>query len=270
MLTTLGDEGLVICRDLSGDSGSYRWSSNAMDVVGFGHMDAYVNALSYRAFRNATALLAAIDDRELALRAKAAADGIRANYARYLLNPQTGWVAGWRSRDGALHDYAFVSINGMAVAYGLLEPTAARTAMMNLEALRARVWQGNAMQGLPLNLLPIRREDHMLPDIIGDFTPTYETYTDGALSGWTAAYYLRALSVCGMREQAQQLARELDAGYALGVFDGGIGTGHEFHSWEGLPTGYEGTLIGCFAPRYAIAIEQGLFKPFEPEWWLGE
>ena len=33
-------------------------------------------------------------------------------------------------------------------------------------------------------------------------------------------------------------------------------------TWEGLPTGYEGTLIGCFAPLYGIAIEQGLFKPF--------
>lgn len=270
MAATLGDEGLIICRDLSGDSGSYRWSSNAMDVVGFGHMDAYVNAWSYRAFRNAAALLAVLDESALAQRARDAADSIHANYARYLLNPETGWVAGWRSRDGALHDYAFLSINGMAAALGLLEPEAARTALLNLEALRARVWHGNAAQGLPHNLLPIRREDHMLPDVMGDFTPTYETYTDGALSGWTAAYYLRALSICGLREQAQQLARELDAGYALGVFDGGIGTGHEFRSWEGLPTGYEGTLIGCFAPLYAIGIEQGLFKPFEPEWWLGE
>jgi hypothetical protein len=109
----------------------------------------------------------------------------------------------------------------------------------------------------------------MLPSIVPDFAPTFETYTDGSLSGWPGAYYLRALSIHGLKERARQLARELDEGYAAGVFDGGMGTGHEFRSWEGLPTGYEGTLIGCFAPLYAIAIEQGVIAPFEPEWWPG-
>ena len=31
-------EAMIVCRALSGNSGSYRWSSNAMDVVGFGHL----------------------------------------------------------------------------------------------------------------------------------------------------------------------------------------------------------------------------------------
>lgn len=57
MLGIIGKEGLVISRNLSGNSGSHRWSSNAMDVVGFGHMDAYVNAWTYRALRNAKFLL---------------------------------------------------------------------------------------------------------------------------------------------------------------------------------------------------------------------
>lgn len=121
--------------------------------------------------------------------------------------------------------------------------------------------------GLPCNLLPIHPDDHMLPSIVPDFAPTFETYTNGSLSAWPAAYYLRALSIHGLKDQARQLARELDEGYAAGMFDGGMGSGHEFRSWEGLPTGYEGTLIGCFAPLYAIAIEQGVIAPFEPEWW---
>jgi hypothetical protein len=59
----------------------------------------------------------------------------------------------------------------------------------------------------------------------------------------------------------------MEEGYAAGVFNGGNGTGHEFRSWEGLPTGYEGTLIGCFGPMYAIAIEKGVLQPKTPEWW---
>ncbi len=267
MLGTLGDQGLVVCRDLSGDSGSYRWSSNGMDVVGFGHLDGYVNAWSYRAFRNAAVLLADLGRDELSAQTARAADGIRRAYAPALVNPATGWVAGWRSRDGQLHDYAFLFVNGVALAFGLLDDDAARRALVNLEALRAQVNPPSARLGLPCNLLPIRPDDHMLPLILDDFTPTFETYTDGSLSGGIATYYLRALSIYGLQDNARRLAQEMDEGYAAGMFDGGTGSGHEFRSWEGLPTGYEGTLIGCFAPLYSIAIAQGVFQPAQPEWW---
>ena len=270
MLTTMGPEGLAICLTLTGNSGSYRWSSNGMDVVGFGHLDAYVNALSYRAFRNATALLTALEQEELAGRCRGAAESIRAAYTAQFLNPDTGWIAGWRSRDGKLHDYAFTWVNGMAVAFGLLDEGTASRALRNLEALRDELGIGAAHLGLPLNLLPIRADDHMLPRIPSMANPTFETYTDGSLCAQAATYYLRALSIYGFAERAHLLAEELDAGYAAGFHTGGIGSGVEFRSWDGIPTGYEGTLVGCFGPLYAIAIEQGQFTPTEPEWWPAE
>ena len=270
MGATIGPEGLAVCRDLSGNARSWRWSSNGMDVVGFGHIDGYVNALTYRAFRNAAALTAALGDRSLASRCAEWADGIRAAYAPQLVNPRTGWVAGWRSRDGELHDYAFLWVNGPACAWGLLDRTAARKALTGLERLRRKVGPRDARLGLPCNLLPIRAEDHKLPQILAGTQPTFETYTDGSLSGWPATYYLRALSTCGLKSAARRLASQLAEGYAAGVFNGGEGSGQEFRSWEGAPTGYEGTLIGCFAPLYALAIESGALKPTEPEWWAGE
>jgi hypothetical protein len=54
---------------------------------------------------------------------------------------------------------------------------------------------------------------------------------------------------------------------AAGYFNGGLGKGTEFRSWEGLRTGYEGTLIGSFGPVYSLAIEKGLISPPDPEWW---
>jgi hypothetical protein len=107
----------------------------------------------------------------------------------------------------------------------------------------------------------------MLPKILNDNLPTFETYTDGSISGWPATYYVRALSIYGLNERVKKLTSELADGYALGIFNGGDGTGHEFRSWEGLPTGYEGTLIGCFGPLYAIAVEEGIIEPHDPEWW---
>ena len=267
VLNTIGSEGLSVCRDLSGDSKSYRWSSNAMDVVGFGHMDACVNAYTYRALRNAAAMLHALDDDVLAGRCQKAAGLLRSAFTRYLVNPETGWVAGWRSRDGNLHDYAFPWVNGPAIAFGLLEPAAARKALRGLERLRLKVGAGTGYFGLPFNLIPLRPEDHMLPLVRPYVRPTFEHYTDGAMGFCATTYYLRALSIYGLKKQARKLARELEEGYAAGLATGGSGAGVEMRTWAGLPCGYEGTFGPGFSPLYALAIEQGIFDPPEPEWW---
>jgi len=268
MEANLGPDHLVVCRALSGNTGSFRWSSNAMDVVGFGHLDAYVNAWCYRAWRNAAVLFRQLGDAAGATRAGALAARLREAFAAQLLNPRTGWVAGWRSRDGVLHDYAFLWVNGPAIAFGLLEPELARRALGGLEDLRRQVGAGSARLGLPCNLLPIDPGDHMLARILParDAQPTFELYTDGALSG-SAGYYLRALATYGLDAEAERLATELDEGYAAGAFTGALGEGQEFLSWEGLRTGYEGTLIVRLDTLYAIAIQKGLVAPFQPEWW---
>jgi hypothetical protein len=82
---------MLICQNLSGNSGSYRWSSNSMDVVGFGHIDAYVNAWAYRALRNAAAMLDDLGQKEdLVSACRQAAINLRKNYPAVLLNPDTG------------------------------------------------------------------------------------------------------------------------------------------------------------------------------------
>ncbi len=265
MIAEIGEEGLLVCRDLSGNSGSARWGCNEMAAISFGHLDAYVNALGYRAFRNATALLATLGEKEMAARCRKAAEGIRAAFARQLVNPDTGWVAGWRSRDGALHDYAFTWVNGAALAFGLLDEKDARRALGNLEELRERLGISTANLGLPLNLLPIREDDHMLSSIPGMPSHTFEADTDGSLCALAATYYLRALSIYGLTDSAHRLAGELDAAYAAGLFSSNSGSA--FRAWDGAPTGAEGPLIGNFAPLYAIALEKGQFAPTNPEWW---
>lgn len=267
MIETVDDGGLVVCTDLSGNSGSYRWSSNGMDVVGFGHLDAYVNAWSYRAFRNAAAMMDDLGKKDAAQRCRDAASGIRNSFADVFVNPESGWVAGWRSRDGNLHDCAFTYVNGPAIAFGLLDDDAARKAMAGLEALREKMGVGSAKLGLPVNILPIPPEDQMLSKILSGAQPIFEMYTDGALSSWAATYYLRALSMYGPEGAARKMAEELDEGFAEGIFNGGMSAGNEFLTWDGVPTGYEGVLIGCLSSVYSIAVEMGAIDPPDPEWW---
>ena len=267
VFNTIGKEGLALCRTLSGNSGSYRWSSNAMDAVGFGHMDAYVNAWTYRGLRNAAAIMKALGNDDLSSQAREKAAAMKNVFAKYLLNPETGWVAGWRSRDGELHDYAFTLCNGPACAFGVLDLPEARKVMERLDQFRKKVAPHSGIIGIPFNLLPIDPADHMLPKIYHVMMPTFEMMTDGAMSPCSASYYLRALSITGLKDQAHELAKELDEGFAAGLWFGGNGSGVEFRCWDGVPSGYEGTFIASFAALYAIAIEQGLFNPPDPEWW---
>ncbi len=263
-------EGMIVCRSLSGNSGTFRWSSNAMDVVGFGHIDAYVNAWSFRGLKNAAALCGRLGDDELAARCAEAAAALAANYARQLINPATGWVSGWRSRDGKLHDYGFLWVNGVACAFGVMQPAVARQALANLEAKRQEVFPESGYPGLPLNLLPIAPDDHMLPRIGYQTKPTYENYTDGALSPIFSSYYLRGLSRHGLAAEARAIADDLERGFADGLFHGPYGTGKEFMTWTGADSGYEGTFGPNSGPMYAIAVERGAITPPDPEWWPAE
>lgn len=273
ILDTMDPEtGLSLCLDLSGNSGSFRWSCNAWDVVGFGHLDAYVNAWTYRALRNAAALLDELGVAELSGRCREAAALIRENYARQLLNPETGWVACWRSRDGKLHDYASPFINGPACAFGALGSDDARRALEGLERLRDELGIRCATLGIPFMLRPIDPADHMLPRLMGGGVtePTFENFTDGSMGSSAATYYLRALSIHGFKDRAAAMAGELDGAFANGLFTGppgGAGEGREFLTWEGMSSGYEGTFGPSFGVLYAIAVEQRVLEPPDPEWW---
>jgi hypothetical protein len=264
-------EGMIICRALSGNSGSYRWSSNAMDVIGFGHIDAYVNAWSFRGLKNAASLLKILGDHALSARCAETAAAIAHNYEQRLVNPATGWVSGWRSRDGQLHDFGFVWINGVACAFGVMHPASSRRALENLEQTRREVFPEPAYLGLPLNLLPIAATDQMLrkDESLGyQLKPTFENYTDGALSPIFLAYYIRALSTHGFQQESAAIVSSLERGFADGKFAGHYGTGKEMMTWNGADSGYEGTFGPSSGALYALAVARGIITPPEPEWWL--
>lgn len=270
LLATIGEDGLAVCRELSGNSGTHRMSSNAMDQIGFGHMDAYSNAWIYRALRNAVAVLRLTGDGDLAARCRDAAGGMREPFARLLVNPETGWVAGWRSRDGQLHDAAYVFVNGPACAFGVLDRRAARRALTGIEALRANLGLADCPFGLPIALQPVPEADQ--PKRITEVATgaQVELFCNGAMVPGTSEYYIRALSANGMKSNARKLARDMEEGYLSDVLSPGISEGAEFISWEGLASGYEGTFGPNFGAMYAIAIERGLYMPPDPEWWPAE
>ncbi len=148
----------------SGNSGSWPQKikarpANWWDTIGFGHQDAYSNALGYSALRGMAALANRLGETSDAARYSSRAEAIRKAFVPAFLNPQTGVLAGWRSRDGQLHDYYFPFVNGIAVRYGLIDGELARQVMDRILAELDKVGYRDFSLGLPGNFIPIRRAD---------------------------------------------------------------------------------------------------------------
>ena len=150
----------------SGNSGSWPQKikvrpANWWDTIGFGHQDAYSNALGYRALRGMAALAERLGETSDAARYRSRAEAIRRAFVPAFLDPQTGVLAGWRSRDGQLHDYYFPFVNGIAVRYGLVDGDLAQQVMDRILAEMDRVGYRDFSLGLAGNLVPIRHADYV-------------------------------------------------------------------------------------------------------------
>ena len=152
---------------LSGNSGSwpaqlkYR-PANWWDTIGFGHEDAYANALAYRALQRHGGTGPAIEpSRRPGPLPRRRATSCARPISTTFYNPATGVLAGWRSADGQLHDYYFLWVNGIAIHYGLVPKDKANAIMDRLLAKMKEVGYTRFDLGLPGNLIPVARKDYV-------------------------------------------------------------------------------------------------------------
>jgi hypothetical protein len=279
ILSKIDARGLVVAPMSTGNYGQRGKVTNAWDCVNFGHYDAYSNAETYRALRNVIALARAAGDNAFTARVGRAADKMQKAYAPCFYNKKTGWLGSWRSKDGVLHDYGHYMVNMPACLYGLVTPAQARRIVARLDAKRRELGIVNFRYVLPTSLLPTRADDfqggYMDNPIWGkgvreDGADGFGIYCNGCLSINGAYYTLLAMSRFGSRKVVDQMIEHILDGYALGRLTGGVRTGTEFHTLEGITCGYEGTIVGEPPTLLAIAIHQGLVKPLEPECWPAE
>jgi hypothetical protein len=245
-MSFIDESGLLCCPTLTGNSGSHQWSSNTWDVVSFGHYDAYVNALSYRAFCWLQRVALNLGHTAEAEEARLFADKIKAAYSACFLNPETGWIGGWRSRDGELHDYCFVFINCLAIVHGLIDKEEACEIMRKIEQKREEMGLESFRYGMPTCLIPVAAKDLALVfgkkgRIRSDGWDDYGNYVNGSLTTVFVEYYVSALSMCGFEETADKFLRDLNCNLVSNEI-----TKSEFFTWEGYVCGYEGVLVGCY------------------------
>jgi hypothetical protein len=240
-----------------------RRPSNWWDTINFGHEDAYANALTYHACRMMAVLAGELGSTNDAANFNAGADRLRAAYAPAFLNPQTGVLAGWRSKDGKLHDYWFTFVQGAAVTYGLLDDQTANSVMDHLLQKMRQVGYTNFSLGLPGNLVPIRKGDYVLQHhppqrygepLLDDGSDGFQFYENGGATGCFAWFTIKALYQLGRTEDARRIFLPMLAGYAAGNFQGfdASGKSRDWRDWHGGGHGYEGLLVDNYLALLAV------------------
>ena len=243
-------DGLVESVFRDGTSGSHQWSTNWYDVISYGWKDAFANALLYRALVLLSEHLPRCGRMDLAVGLTQWAETLKASFLPAFFNSATGWLAGWRSRDGALHDYAFLAVNGAAVMSGVLQEDTARSLMESLWKEASRVGMPDPRLGLPGNLWRVPDED-MVALMHGK---PMGYYLNGGLTHSQSLRFVGALYRVGMTSEARTLLEGLCESLADGSAFGGCNSGVDWRYWDGGPCGYEGLLTDQFG-ILAIALD---------------
>jgi len=240
-----------------------RRPANWWDTINFGHEDAYSNALIYHAARRFAALARELGHADDAADFDRRADRLKAAYLPGFLNPETGIIAGWRSKDGQLHDYGFTFVNGAAVAYGLVEGAQANAIMDKLLAKMKEVGYTRFDLGLPGNLVPVRKGDYVFektpPERFGeplreDGSDGFQYYENGGATGCFSYFLIKALYTLGRAEDARRIFHPMLKGYADGNFQGfeENGMSRDWRDWKGGGHGYEGLLVDNYFTLLAV------------------
>lgn len=279
MLATDKDGDGLIKYMLSGNSGSWpeqlvHRPANWWDTIGFGHEDAYANALAYRALRGMEKLAQQSGHSKDRTRYRAAANKIKKVYFKTFYNPETGVLAGWRSADGQLHDYYFLWVNGIAIHYGLVPKRKANDIMDRLLAKMKEVGYTRFDLGLPGNLIPVARKDYVdhNPRFGGghqaDNSDGFQIYENGGATACFAYFTLAALYDLGRVQDGDKIFMPMLDSFAKGDFQGrdASGMSKDWRTWTGKCWGYEGMLTDNYYALLAVMDREAALKDGKLKW----
>ncbi len=272
MLATDTDGNGLFEYSVSGNSGSWPNGfpmvrpSNWWDTIGFGHEDAYGNALAYRALRDLAMMADKLSKSADAARYHAAADKLRGAYYERFYDPETGVLGGWRSADGKLHDYYFLWVNGIAIHYGLVPKPQANSIMDKLLAKMKEVGYDKFSMGLPGNLITVALSDyvHKTPDgrfgggVLADNSDGFQNYENGGATGCFVFFMLAALYDLGRKEEADSILFAMLGEYDRCGFEGRDAKGRspDWRRWDGTAMGGEGYLVDNYYALLAVLLQR--------------
>jgi hypothetical protein len=250
--------------ELSGNSGSWNGvvrPANWWDTIGFGHEDAFSNALTYDALNQIVKVAQLLGKNEDAEHYKLLAEKLKSAYFNTFYNPKTGVLAGWKSKDGKLHDYYFLMVNSMAVYYNLVPEQKIKDVMTALWNKMKEVGFNDFTLGIPGNLIPVGKEDYTDTNprygycAKEDGSDAFQRYENGGASINWSYYTLKAFKKAGLDEQLTKIQEGILKGIDKGLFQGYSGNSkmtRDWKSWKGECWGYEGYLCDGYLVLLAL------------------
>ena len=242
----------------SGNSGSWNGKirpANWWDTIGFGHDDAYSNALAYRAATLLADVAASLGRQKDQATLGGFADTLKKNYYTHFYHEETGVLAGWKSADGQLHDYCFTFVNSIAVCYGLVNASEGKAIMTKMLEKMKEVGYTRFDLGLPGNLIPVAPEDYTDKTRRWGYE-NFQVYENGGATGCYAYYTLHALYQLGMRAEAEAIFMPMMKSYSEGSFQGNCVDStmtRDWKTWDGACWGYEGFLVDNYLTLLTVA-----------------
>lgn len=248
------DNNGIVEYELSGNSGSWDGHirpANWWDTIGFGHEDAFSNTITYEALNLMVNIANMLGKTEDAEQYRKLAEKMKAAFFNNFYNPATGVLAGWKSKDGKLHDYYFVMVNSMAVYYDLVPKEKEKGILTTLWEKMNEIGYTDFSLGLPGNLISVRKEDYTHPDPrwgggqLEDGSDAFQRYENGGASLNWNYFTLMAYKKAGLEEQYRKIADGILKGINDGSFQGVCKEGgmtKDWKTWDGECWGYEGFL----------------------------
>jgi hypothetical protein len=250
---------------LSGNSGSWKGDktmrpANWWDTIGFGHKDAYSNALTYQALILLEQVNRQFGTMDESTFFKNRAQQLKEVYTKNFYNAATGVLAGWKSADGQLHDYYFTFVNAMAICYDLVETSLANSILDKLLDKMKKVGFQNFELGLPGNLIPVKRADYtdLLLEVGGgqreDNLDGFQIYENGGATACYTYFTIRAFQKLGRTKDADTILLPLLKSMSEGNFQGRCENGRtkDWKTWTGECWGYEGFLVDNYMFLLAV------------------
>ncbi|MDA8378839.1 MAG: hypothetical protein M0Z50_17735 [Planctomycetia bacterium] len=269
MLESDRNENGLIEFPLSGNHGCYSKDqpiglpyrpSNWWDTIGFGHEDAYSNALAYRACVMMAEVSKQIGRHPEAAFFTARAGRMRTAYYPTFYNPKTGLLAGWKSTDGQLHDYHFTFVNSVAVWAGILDQQHAKAIMRQLLVKMKTAGYSFFRLGLPGNLIAIAEDDYYISPRRwgGGGEKGFQIYENGGATACYCYFTIQALFLTGMAQSARNILYPMLESFAAGDFQGmgPDGMTKDWKTWMGQCYGYEGFLVDGYLTLLAVLTDR--------------
>ena len=215
------------------------------DSIKSGHLESYVNALSYRSCRRTAELLGRLGKPERQRSLLELSRRAERSYLRTFLDRRRGRVLQWVDTNGRGYELDSRLHLGAAVSCGLVPPGIARSLLAGyLRRLRATGFDEHRY-GLPLflDLVPAELHNNWKgKGVEKDGSDQLGVYMNGSITHHQCYDLLQALYRTGMRHEANDLFRKLTPLARSGGLCGGLHSGLDWRMPGGAPSGYEGLL----------------------------